>query len=186
MKKNKIHKQYKTKLRFKQPPWYRYFAFPLIGFSLGLLCWIINHNLKELGVDYALPHSLYMYSILLTLIFSICSWYFSPISFSKVQRMRKTLKRVIEENKFYYQNSETNKIHSSMVIKFQWNQERLILKVYPEGAKYSSKMNELTTIFQTALNMTVISVQEDFANHSTYILTSETDNFIDSTDEWMI
>ncbi|WP_242227309.1 hypothetical protein [Bacillus cereus group sp. BfR-BA-01315] len=186
MKKNKNHKQYKTKLRFKQPPWYRYLALPLLSISIGALCWIINYNLRELNINYALPHSIYLYSLILTILFGLFSWYISPISFSKVQRTRRILKRVIEENKFYYQDNKTYTILSSMIIKFKWHNNQLILDVYPEGAKYSSKMNELTTIFQTALNMTVISVQEDFANHTTYVLSKETDNYINSTNEWTV
>ncbi|HDR8106643.1 MAG: hypothetical protein M3Z48_01385 [Lactobacillus sp.] len=186
MKKNKIHKQYKTKLRFKQPPWYRYLALPLLSISIGVLCWIINYNLRELNINYALPNSIYLYSLLFTMLFGLFSWYISPISFSKVQRTRRILKRVIEENKFYYQDSEAHAIRSSMIIKFKWHNDQFILDVYPEGAKYSSKMNELTTIFQTALNMTVIAVQEDFANHTTYVLSKETNNYIDSTNEWTV
>ena len=91
---------------------------------------------------------------------------------------------MIETNKFYYESKELNKILTSMIFKFYWIDSNLYIEVYPNGASYSNKMDELTTVLQTALNLTVISVQSDFANHTTYVLTDSTNNVIDSTNEW--
>lgn len=179
-----ISLKYKTKLRFKQPPWYWYLVFPWTGLGLCVLCWAIDYSFNLLNINYALPKLFYLLAILTTILLALFAWFISPLSFSKVQRMRRKLKRIIEENKFYYQNSESQEIRSSMIIKFKWIEEKFFLEVYPNGGKYTSKMNELTTIFQTALNMNVIAVQEDFADHTTYILSNESDNHIDSTDKW--
>ncbi|WP_242290337.1 hypothetical protein [Bacillus cereus group sp. BfR-BA-01319] len=184
-----FNKYHKAKLKTKQQRWFtpiKYLILSILPLTIDFALKSISKNFKEININFEVPNFLFELALLWFLLFFMIAWYLSPFTFSKVQRIRSILKRIIEENHFYYKNDETNKIHSSMIIKFNWDQEYLILEVYPEGAKYSSKMSELTPVFQTALNMTVISVQEDFANHTTYILSKETDNYIDSTNTWTV
>lgn len=184
-----IQIKHTVKLKTKQPDFISY----LIKISLGaipLVCYImlkkVLTNFNEFGINIHLPNYLLLiiYVILVSNIFF--TWFTSPISFSKIQRIKNKLKQIIEIDQFYYENKDLNKITLSMLIKFYWLENNLYLEVYPNGGKYTHKMNELTEIFQTSLNLTVISVQDDFANHTTYILSKETDNYIDSTNEWTV
>lgn len=179
-------KKYKAKLRFKQPIWYQYLAIPLLGLVLIGICFALDYTLDNSFLKINVPQSIFIYLAIGTFIATFITWYISPLSFSKVQRTKRILKKIIEENKFYYANSETNKIHSSMLIKFYWDKNDLILNIYPLGGKYAAKMNELTVIFQTAFNMTVVTVQDDYADHTTYVLSNTVNNYIDSTDSWTV
>ena len=181
-----FRKKYRAKLKFKQPIWYMYFSLPFLGTFLILIFFGFDYLLNKLHFQFSIPISIYFYLSLLTFLVSLIIWYFSPVSLSRVQRTKRILKRIIEENNFYYANSKTNKIHSSMIISFHWEDSSLILNVYPLGGKYTAKMNELTAIFQTAFNMTVVSIQDDFADHTTYILSNTDNNYIDSTDTWTV
>ena len=73
-----------------------------------------------------------------------------------------------------------------MLIKFYWEKNDLILSVYPLGGKYAAQMNELTVIFQTAFNLMVVTIQDDYADHTIYVLSNSTNNYIDSTDSWTV
>lgn len=183
MKKLKINKKYKVKLRYKHPPIYLYFLFPLIGVLTTLFLFLLENLILIIDDNISFPISLYLYGILITIIFVIFSIYKSPASFSRSQRIKLKLRKVIEENNFFYENHK-RRIVSSMTIVFYWIEDNLVLEVYPHGAKYSLKMNDLTLIFQTALNMTVISIQNDYANHTNYILSNVSNNVIDVSNIW--
>lgn len=158
-------------------------AIPLIGYLL------ISKVLKDFpfpGLNFIMPIELLFVTIFIFITNTLFVWHFSPVSLSKVQRIKNTLKKIIEINKFYYENKELNKILNSMLFKFYWVDSNLYIEVYPKGAAFTNKMNELTTIFQTALNLTVISVQSDFADHTIYVLTVTTNNVIDSTNDWNV
>lgn len=156
-------------------------AIPLISY---LLISKVLNDFPLPGINFQIPIELLLVSIVILLTNTFFVWYLSPISFSKVQRIKNTLKKIIEINKFYYENKELNKILNSMVFKFYWADSNLYIEVYPNGAAFTNKMNELTSIFQTSLNMTVIAAQDDFANHTTYILTKESSLPINATNNW--
>ncbi|MDC2867809.1 hypothetical protein [Bacillus sp. BP-3] len=178
---------HKVKFKNKQPDLISYFIKILLG-SLPLICYLIIvntlNNLNEVGISLSLPTYFFFIACLILAGTTFYTWFKSPLSFSKNQRMSNKLKKIIEVNKFYSENSETHKIILSMIIHFYWIEEKLYLEVYPNGGHYTHKMNDLTLIFQTALNMTVITVQDDYADHTTYILTKETSNFINATNSW--
>ncbi|WP_369381525.1 hypothetical protein [Lysinibacillus fusiformis] len=182
MKNFKINKKYKVKLRYKQPPIYIYFLIPMIGLVFLLFCFTLEKAVLMLNGNFSFPTHIYIVGTLITIILTLFSIYKSPISFSKIQRLKFKMKKIIEENKFYYENEK--RIVSSMLIKFYWLENDLFLEVYPQGGKYSLKMDDLTLMFQTSLNLTVISVQNDYPNHTKYILSDSLNNFIDSTNEW--
>ncbi|WP_146550813.1 hypothetical protein [Rummeliibacillus suwonensis] len=156
--------------------------------SLPLLCMYLIQKVllifREVGVFIDLPNELYIISYGLLVLNSLYILYISPISFSKHQRIKNLLRKIIEVNNFYYENKELNKIILSMKIQFCWKDDYLYVEVYPNGGKFTKQMNELTSIFETALNMTVLSVQDDFADHTTYILTTTNLNPIDANDAW--
>ncbi|MGR6899381.1 hypothetical protein [Rummeliibacillus sp. BSL5] len=182
-------KYHKAKLKTKQQGWFipiKYSILAVIPLIINFTFTTMSKTLKEINIIFEIPNLSKSIVFLWLILFLITAWYLSPISFSKIQRMRYKLKQIIEVNQFYYENKDLNKITLSMLIKFYWLEDNLYLEVYPNGGKYTHKMNELTEIFQTSLNMTVIAVQDDFANHTTYILSKETDNYIDSTDEWTV
>lgn len=158
-------------------------AMPLIAY---LLISKVLNDFPLPGLSLQMPIELLFVSIVILLTNTFFVWYLSPVSFSKVQRIKNTLKGIIEVNKFYYENKDLDKILNSMVFKFYWADSNLYIEVYPNGASFTNKMNELTNIFQTSLNLTVISVQSDFANHTTYVLTNTSNNFINSTNEWIV
>lgn len=186
--KNSIYK-HKGKLKTKQPDFIAYLIKIFIG-VIPVICYFflkkVSIILNELDFQLIIPRYYLFISYLILTVNTFFVWFKSPLSFSKIQRMKYKLKHIIEANQFYYENKDLNKITLSMLIKFYWFENNLYLEVYPNGGKYTYKMNELTEIFQTSLNMTVISVQDDFANHTTYILSKETDNYIDSTNEWTV
>lgn len=163
----------------------------LIKFLLGILpivCVYLMQKaffiLNEVGLGINMPFEIFIIGYGILLINSIYVIYKSPISFSKVQRFKKSLLNIIEVNNFYYENTELNKIILSMKIQFYWSNNSLYLEVYPSGGKFTKQMNDLTQIFETALNMTVLSVQDDFADHTTYLLTNSNTKPIDTNDEW--
>ncbi|WP_336046935.1 hypothetical protein [Solibacillus ferritrahens] len=176
-----------AKLKTKQPDLKAFFIKFFVG-ALPLLCFYLIKNAlsinHQFGINIPLQDYLKLIVYLLFLINTLFTLYVSPFSFSRVQRMKYTLRKIIEVNNFYYESKELNKIILSMKIKFYWIDNQLYLEVYPNGGKFTHKMNELTPTFQTALNLTVVSVQSDFADHTTYILCSDKDNYIDSTETW--
>lgn len=186
-KSKSISFKYKAKIKSKQPGWYWYFSFPLIGIGFYMLCLATEQftkSLEALNIYLNFPGYFYLLSIIATLLLSLFAFSISPITPFKIQRTRIKLKRIIEENGFFYEDSETKIIKSSMIIKFYWENQNLNLEVYPNGGKYTSRMNELTAIFQTTFNMNVIAVQADYPNHTTYILSNEENNYIDVTNQW--
>lgn len=158
-------------------------AMPLIAY---LLISKVFNDFPFPGLSFKMPIELLFVTILIFITNTFFVWHFSPVSLSKVQRIKNTLKKIIEINKFYYENKELSKILNSMVFKFYWADSNLYIEVYPSGAAFTNKMNELTSIFQTALNLTVISVQSDFADHTIYVLTDTTSKVIDSTNDWNV
>lgn len=184
--KNVQHK-HTVKLRSKQPDLLSYIIKVLLG-TLPTVCYILTSKafsfLEEVGVPLELPNSLYLLSILIFLLNTIYVFHTSPISFSNVQRLKNILRKIIEVNGFFYENKELNKITLSMTVKFYWIEDNLYLEVYTAGGQFTHKMNELTSILQTGLNMTVVSVQDDFADHTTYILSNNYVRPINIGDEW--
>jgi len=156
-------------------------AMPLIAYLL--ISKVIN-DFPLPGLNLQIPIELLLVSIVILFTNTFFVWYLSPVSFSRVQRIKNILKKIIEINRFYYENKELNKILNSMAFKFYWSDSNLYIEVYPNGAAFTNKMNELTSIFETALNMTVITIQDDFADHTTYILTSSRVIPIDAVKEW--
>lgn len=178
-----------VKLRKKQHDSIGYFLLVLRGAMPLIAYLLISKVLNDFplpGFSFKIPIELLFVTILIFLTNTFFVWHFSPVSISNVQRIKNTLKKIIEINKFYYENKELNKILNSMVFKFYWANSNLYIEVYPNGAAFSNKMNELTSIFQTSFNLTVTSVQSDFADHSTYVLSDTTNNYIDVTNDWNI
>lgn len=185
----KLQFKHKVKLRKKQPDLLAYLSKLLLGILPLLVYLFIERSfsiLKEIGINIPLPVNFLLVTILFLLANTVYVWFISPFSFSRTQRIKNILKKLIEANGFYYENKELNKIVLSMKIKFYWKDKDLYLEVYPNGGNFSNKMNELTTIFQTTFNMTVVSVQDDYADHTTYILSNTVNNYIDSTDTWTV
>lgn len=114
----------------------------------------------------------------------LTSWYFSTYSFSKVKRTKYILKKIILENGFYFAFKNEIFVRSSLIVLFYWEKQDLFLEVYPNGGSYSNKIDDLTKNFETAFNMTVLSVQNDSSNHTTYHLTKASSLVIDTTDYW--
>ncbi|SEN61919.1 hypothetical protein SAMN04487786_4106 [Paenisporosarcina quisquiliarum] len=181
------HYKHKVKLRTKQPDLIAYLIKLLLG-TLPFVCYFLIDKaltiLKEVGISLSLPDYFFLIACVILMINTLSVWYMSPLSLSETQRMKNLLRKIIEVNKFYYENNELNKIILSMVIKFYWLDNKLYLEIYTNGGQFTHKMNELTSILQTALNMTVLAVQDDYADHTTYILTNETSNIINATNRW--
>lgn len=181
------HYKHKVKLRTKQPDLISYLIKVLLG-TLPLVCYFLIERaliiLKEIGIVLTLPDHFFLIACVILLINTFLTWFTSPLSFSKTQRMKNSLKKIIEANKFYYENNELSKIILSMEIKFYQLDNKFYLEIYPNGGQFTHKMNELTSTFQTALNMTVIAVQDDYADHTTYILTNKSSLPINVTDNW--
>lgn len=187
--------KYSVKLKRKQPPWYQYLYFICIGVSLLILkaivdfilndIWFVTFTLDTIYIgDNSLTSIITFYIVSITTFLGLVSWYISPISFTRRQRVRYKLKTIIEQNHFYYENPK-QKIISSMQIKFYWIDTQLVLEVYPNGGSYTSKMSELSKIFETAFNMNVLSVDNDTPNHTRYALSKEDNNYIDATKKWI-
>lgn len=176
-----------VKIRTKQPDLLGYLIKIFIGI-LPIICVFLTQNslstLNGIGIEIILPTSLYFVGYAFLVLNTFLVIYLSPISFSKNQRIKNSLRKIIEINDFYYENRELNKITLSLKFKFYWIQNNLYIEVYPNGGKFTKKMNELTPIFETSLNMTVLSVQDDFANHTTYILSNSINKYIDVTNQW--
>jgi len=181
------HYKHKVKLRTKQPDLISYLIKVLLG-TLPLVSYFLIERalliLKEISIILTLPDHFFLIACAILLINTFYTWFASPISFSKTQRMKNSLKTIIEVNNFYYENTELSKIILSMVIKFYQLDNKLYLEVYPNGGQFTHKMNELTSTFQTALNMTVIAVQDDYADHTTYILTNKSSLPINASSNW--
>ena len=177
-------KKYKVKLRYKQPPIYKYLLLPVLCLVIILFFLTLENLIMIFNENFSFPKKLYVIEGFILFILLGFSIFKSPISFSRIQRTKFKLKKVIEENNFYYENN--NRIISSMVIKFYWVENNLILEIYPLGGSFSTKMNDLTLTLQTALNLTVTSVQNDYPNHTTYVLSNTLNNFIDSSNDWNI
>ncbi|MFJ7841281.1 hypothetical protein ACIQXG_17715 [Lysinibacillus sphaericus] len=183
MKKNQF--KHTVKLRKKQPDILGYGLLLLRGAMPLIAYLLISFTLNTFPLfELKLPNKLLVFSIIVLIVNSLIIWHFSPWSLSKVQRIKNILRNVIETNKFYYENTELNKILKSMIFKFYWLDSNFYIEAYPNGASYANKMNELTMTLQTALNLTVISVQSDFADHTTYVLTDNQNNVIVSTNDW--
>jgi hypothetical protein len=185
----KYHFKHTVKIRKKQHDSFGYILLVLRGAMPLIAYLLISKVLNDFpfpGLNFKMPIELLFVTILIFITNTFFIWHFSPVSLSKVQRIKNTLKKIIEINKFYYENKELNKILNSMVFKFYWADSNLYIEVYPNGAAFTNKMNELTSIFQTSLNLTVISVQSDFADHSTYVLSNTANNFIDVTNDWNV
>lgn len=173
-----------AKLKRKQPTKIMNLARLLIGI-MPLACLLaIKTTLNNLLVqDISIPTTIYIIVIAFPIVNTLVHWLLGSWSPFKLQRIKNTLKKVIEVNGFYYENADTGKITLSMIIKFYKIDDNLHLEVYPCGGKFSNKLNDLTPIFQTALNLTVISVQDDHPNHTTYILKDNVSNVIEF-DNW--
>lgn len=194
--KNKNPLKYTVKLKRLQQTKLKFLLFIPLSICIYLITistnWILYQlSLSEFSLDsyfiLKIPLSAWITygNILFTVLLGLLSWFISPYSFSKAQRTKCILRKIIELNNFYYSNFK-NKIVSSMKIKFYWSHDNLILEVFPAGAKYTSQMNDLSLIFQTAFNMSVLSVQNDHADHTTYVLAKNKKNVIDSTNSWKI
>lgn len=183
----KIQFKHTVKLRAKQLDFIGY----LIKLLLGILPFIClklvekSFNIfQEVGLSLSIPNSYYIVALLVGIFNTIYTLYISPISFSKRVRLKHKLLNIIETNNFYYEQKELNKITLSMTIKFYWLNEQLFLEVYTNGGKFTKQINELTPIFESALNMTVQTVQDDFPDHTTYILTNSNAQPINANDGW--
>ena len=178
-----IHFKHTAKLRRKQPTTLHLLA----RFSIGILPLICLLTIKStlsniLSKDISIPISVYSLAIALLFINTFFLWIFSKRSPIKTLKIRSILQQVIEVNNFYYENKESGYITHSMIMKFYFVRNELHIEVHPNGGKYSAKMNNLTQILQTALNLNVISIQDDYASHTTYILKDSTNNYIEVTD----
>lgn len=157
-----------------------YVAALLIIFLLPL--WYFLFNLELLNSS--LVAKLYLLALTVALSLIVIAYIRGPLSFSASGKVKRILLNIIEDNHFYYENPTSRALISSMKIRFYADNEQLILEIYTFGSKYTKQMEDLTEIFQTALNMTVISVEYDSPNHVTYILEDNTSNFIDATGLW--
>lgn len=178
-----LHFKHTAKLRRKQPTTLHL----LVRFWVGIMPFIcvltVESTLSNiLSKEIYLPTAVHFVALSILITNTLLIWFFSKRSPFKALKIRSILKQVIEVNGFYYENKESGIITHSMEMKFYMINDELFIEVYPNGGKYSSKMNDLTQILQTALNLTVISIQDDHASHSTYILKDSTNNYIETTD----
>lgn len=167
-----FQKKYKTKLYFTQRRTYHYILPSMFIFILITLLFIFDTKVLLTLFSLTIPSRVYFTLLSSLLLTSLFAWYISPFSFSKNIRIKHVLKRIIEHNNFYHAYGSQKIVHSSMLIKHYWLDEQLVLEVYSFGAKYSSKLDQLSKIFETAFNLTVVSVQNDFPDHTTYLLSS--------------
>lgn len=177
--------KHKAELKFRQRSILFYKIIMIIGCCPVPIIIFINHWNSKLGTTKIVPIMgadtiLLAYYISLLLVVSI--WTISPFSFLRIQRLRYSLRKFIEINKFFTINPDTKEINSSMKILYYWESENLYLEVHTKGANFTNHMNDLTLHFQTLLNMKVLAVQDDFASHTTYILVKETSIPIDASE----
>ncbi len=181
LKKYNTHK-YRAKLRYKQPTAIWYCSFTIIGIALILFFKILQYLLEFLNSNYFISNTIFLLITIGILVINAGLLYFSPLSFSKMQKIKYHLIQIIEHNNFFYELN--GQIRSSMEIVFYFNGTDLHLEVYPLGGKYAYKLDDLTKLFESKLNMTVISVQNDYPDHTVYILSDSINNILDATNFW--
>jgi len=165
------HYKHKVKLRTKQPDLISYLIKVLLG-TLPLVSYFLIERalliLKEISIILTLPDHFFLIACAILLINTFYTWFASPISFSKTQRMKNSLKTIIEVNNFYYENTELSKIILSMVIKFYQLDNKLYLEVYPNGGQFTHKMNELTQKRTTKQPLSMPSAGSTFKRPTGY------------------
>lgn len=182
------YNKHKVKLETKQPDLIAYFQKILLGSIPIFIFYFLDMTFRSLAVlnitSIVIPEVFLNLAWLFFFLNIIGVWFISPISFSKVQRTKHLFKEIIENNNLYYESDLYEKITSSLEIVFYWESNNFYIEVYPQGDNTTSKMNDLAANFQTKFNMFVLSVQDDYPNHTTYILTKESSVAIDSSDFW--
>src|SRR5690606_22020801 len=127
-------KKYKIKLRNFNQGLSVYLFRILLGIVPTICYYLMNiatNNLQYLGINFTLPKYTLQFTISLFFLNLILVWYHSPISLSKIKRMKHLLLKVIEVNNLYYENKELKKITLSLAIKFFWIKDTLYLELYP-------------------------------------------------------
>lgn len=168
-----LNLKYNVGFKRKQPCFTFYLSFPMVGISLFTISLIHTNSL--------LIH-LFFFIVMIMLLF-LCL-YLSPLSPSKIRRLKIKLKKIIEINGFYHENKETKKIISSMKFKFWYDNNQLFIDVYPNGGKYSKSMNELNSVLETGLALSIESVQDDYPDHTTYIFSNSDNKQINVINKW--
>ncbi len=182
MFKKNITYKYRAKLRYKQLDLIWYLSFSIIGIGSLFFIKFLNSFFNSINSNYLVPNYIYILVLVLLTSINLILFYQSPISFSEKQRNKNKLLQLIEQNHFYYEVN--GKIRSSMEIVFYYIQEELHIEVYPLGGKYTYKLDELGKLFETKFNMTLITIQNDYADHTTYILSKNNNFALDSNDYW--
>ncbi|MCU7557356.1 hypothetical protein [Macrococcus capreoli] len=178
-------KKYKTRLHFKRKSFLRYLIIPILIFIVyGSMKYFNNHLDDMIIFENKIPDMYFTIIICAGLISIFVIWLFSPISPFKSQRMRHKLKDIIEINKFYYLSENTNRIRSSMVFIYWWDNNRFYLRVYPNGGKWTSKTNELKEILESSFNMIVETVDDAEPNFTLYVFNTERIDRINATKKW--
>lgn len=174
------HLEYTAELKKKQPRKRTYLLY--LAFAIASI-WFMFKSSVFLEKDFYFSELTFA---LWTLIPFLTSWLLikalekCPHSITKERKIRLKLLRIIQGHK-YYDSEDEKHITASLVIKFSIYDEQLILRIFPDGEKYTFKVNDLGKIFESKFNMTVVSVQNDAPNHTTFILENTTDNFIDAS-----
>ena len=110
-----------VKLRKKQPDFIGYMLLLLRGALPVIACLLFSKVFvlfNDIGIPISVPPTLLYGSIAIFICHTVFVWYFSPITFSKNQRIKNTLKKTIELNNFYYEIKELNKITHSIEFQF--------------------------------------------------------------------
>lgn len=178
-------KKYRTRLHYKRKSFFRYLLIPLLIFIIyGSMKYFNNHIDETIIFKNKIPDIFLLITVCLGLLALLLIWLLSPISPFKSQIMRHKLKDIIEINKLYYLGDNTTRIRISMVFVYWWDNNRVYIRVYPHGGKWTSKTNELTEILESSLNMILETVDDTEPNFTLYVFNTERIGRIDATKKW--
>lgn len=180
MFKKYINYKYRAKLRYRQPDLIWYFSFTIIGIGCLLFIKFLNNFLYQINSEYRVSNTLFVFILITLFLVNMYLLYLSPISFSRNQRIKNKLLQIIEQNNFYYEVN--GRIRSSMLMVFYDLNDELHIEVYPLGGKYTFKIDELGKLFETKLNMNLVTIKNDYADHTTYVLSNESNLALNAND----
>src|SRR5699024_6455526 len=157
----------KYKVRFKRRKIMHIFYFYVVNVLLLFLAFLIDNSLS---ISFTRT-PIYSFLIITLVAVSFYLFYTSKYSFSKIQQIKAKLRDVIQYNRMYINDKETNpyRFITSLLFVFYEKDNSLIIESYSYGAPYGLQTGELGKKIESALNLNLTDIKNIKASHITFI-----------------
>lgn len=165
----KKNKRYKVKLKRKRIKHIIYF------YTVNILLFFLTFSFFSI---FDLPFSvyfIYLFLIIPLIFFSFYLFYTSSFSFSEIQRIKAKLRNVIQYNKLFVIDKETNPYSfiTSIMFIFYKESDYLIIEAHSSGGPYALQSSELGKKLESALDFNLIELKNNSPSYITFVFDLE-------------